>query len=361
MKKISYILLVLSFTFSFNLFSCSDTNFYTTDPRLMDLEIKNQGDTNTCYAHTLSTVYNLEKAKNDEEMINPYWLGFVHKKRLIHWKPRSMNYSLLSWSWQDLTKYGSCDNSLIRSSIDKLKNKISYTDDQFFYLLESFFKIKKKYKIKRDRDYQLALEKTYKKVLKDSDEFEVKWNYNDIKNIFDPLRFRVVKGDMFKFLKRDAFKKCLDNTHDINGTLVSTGRFYQSNRKLARYINRSLKKGSSVAIGYCGRSVFHQDENSKNFKVKPRVLKVLKKKCGAHYSALVGSRMKDNKCQYLLRNSYGKSFWAPKRYECWCLNEKTGTQGNCQKGQAQKGLRVLGCWIPENKILTNTYDISYFR
>ncbi len=98
------LLLILTFTLPAALLACDDVNLFDESAQLKGLEIVNQGDMNTCYAHSMAALYNIENATHESERVHPYWLAFNHKKRLIHWTPRNLDYSILSWSYNDLKK-----------------------------------------------------------------------------------------------------------------------------------------------------------------------------------------------------------------------------------------------------------------
>ena len=102
-----------------------------------------------------------------------------------------------------------------------------------------------------------------------------------------------------------------------------------------------------------------------------------KASCGGHSSVLVGSRAKNNKCEYLLRNSWGTNFgdWTS-NWECFCEQrkaQKTTVSGNtytttykverfnCKKKthQYQHGIKVLGCWVNEDALANNISEASW--
>lgn len=340
--------------------ACQEVNFYETHPAINDLPIINQGSLNACYAHILSTVYNLDVAKNTEDQLHPFWVAFVHKNQGLHWQPKKLDYSLLSLAWNDLRKHGTCPHSLVQNRITELKNGAPYSDSQFFYLLDHYFKTKKNL-TKTDLGYHLVLLKLHRKLIKESGgKFEIPWKLEHLYTVLNPIRHQVARQSFFEWMKSSVFKNCSDNaSYKPNQTLASTGRSTEKNTELSSIIESLLAKNQSVSVGYCLRMIkdptFLKD-------IQPRVLKLAYLKCGAHYSTLVGSRKVGNSCEYLLRNSYGKSFWAHESYTCYCKNTSTGENRDCQKSEINDpNLEVLGCWVNSDKLLTNTFDISYFK
>jgi hypothetical protein len=345
-----------------NSYSCDEVNFYQTRPEIFDEPVKNQADMSTCYAHSLSTLYNLEIAKSSEEKINTYWIAYNHKKRIIHWQPRDLNYSVLSWAFSDLKKAGRCDASINKSILDDLKNGASYSDDQLMYVLKSYFKKKSFKMINPSYNFSEIINETYVYLKENSNGFEIAWNIEDVSNILNSIEKQSRFTDLFGFLKK-RFSKCSDNTSRVYGDLKSFGRGFESNKKLKRKIRNILNNNSAIGIGYCPNVVYEVDPNtSKDIKIIPRIAKSFTKKCGAHYSVVVGSRKMNNRCQYLVRNTYNTNYWAHKNVKCWCKDNSSQKQFNCSSLSFDpKNQKVLGCWFDSDKLLNNTYDLSFFR
>ncbi len=361
------ILLLISILYFGNVYSCEDVNLYKTRPEIFTLKIKNQGDMSTCYAHSLSTLYNLEVAKTFEDLINPYWIAMNHKNKILHWQPKDLDYSILSWAFKDLKKSGQCDNSIIVKSLLKLKNGVNYSDDQVMYLLKIFFKRKSFKLLRASYNFQKIIDETYSYVIKNSVEFEKVWLKEDVTKILQPLEYRSRARGLFSFLKYDLFNECSYSTRSISSDLRNFGRGFESNETVAKTLDQVLSSDKAVSLGYCTSIIFEKDPEAKSTlniskKLLPRITRAVSGKCGAHYSVIVGSRNTGNSCDYLIRNSYGTGFWANKNTECWCLNKLTGKQNNCRKDNFDsKKQIVLGCWAEKQKLLNNTFDLSYFR
>lgn len=315
---------------------CENINLY--EQASLNRKIYNQGDMHTCYAHSLSALYEQEY----KERVNPYWIAFIHKDRLLHWQPNNLNFSLLSWAYSDLVKKGRCSNKIISDNLKRLKAQSLYSDDQFFYLIQIYFKKEKN------------LAKLLDYLKENSKDFERAWKLDDIKNILGLVQ-RAESTKLFDFLKDEVFKGC-EYTDDVNANLVSMGRGFESNKKLLNTINNVLKDHKALSIGLCPSAAYKYTED--DIKTKPRLLKSVKGRCGAHYVNIVGSRERENKCELLIRNSY-PGFWAHKSLECYCQD---GVETfNCTKADITASTKVLGCWVPSEKVLSNTYDLSYFE
>jgi hypothetical protein len=358
MKKLIILLsLVTSFT---TLANCPDVNLYRDTQRIWEIPIENQGEMNTCYSHTLSTIYNLNQSSNADNL-NVYWTGFIHKNRILHWSPKSMNYSLLQWAWSDVVKKGVCDINVVKANLDKVKNGVPYSDDQLMYLLSYYFKSKFFRGVRSERNYLRTLAALMKKLNKVPEGFERPWVLDEIHQILDPIRRNSSHKGFFEFLGQYVFKECKDNRHRPSGILNYTGRKMESNDWIADYVGKVLYANKPVGIGYCPKIVHAEDPaTTKDITVMPRILKAASTRCGSHYATLVGSRPAGNSCEFLLRNTYSDDFWAHESIECWCLDKSTGQQRNCRKKDDQGKVKVLGCWMSKDKLMTNIYDVYNF-
>lgn len=358
MKNLKYFLFATFIIFTQNSQACMDANLYEDTSSLNKIKIVNQGDMNTCYAHTLATTYNIEFGEEQQDRLHPYWVAFAHKNRTIHWSPKSMNYSILSWAWADMSKKGICSYNETQQRIDKLKAGVNYTDDQLFYLLQTYFKSKFWIGVRTNKGFQKTLKKLEKKLAK-SQQFEIAWNRSDLERILFPIRSKSKGKSFFKFLEKHVFNDCQTLSYPEQ-KVVNFGRGFESNKSVALQVEHLLAMGKPVALGYCPRPIYKGGD--KDIDGLPRISRAISTKCGSHYSVLVGSRKKAQSCEYLIRNTYSEKFWASSdSTECYCENRITGVRGNCKRSDSNSSdQKVLGCWFSSKKILDNTFDLSYF-
>ena len=317
---------------------------YETHTALGGMPIQNQGTLNTCYAQTLSTIHNLDNS----QQIDPFWIAFVHKIDGLHWQPRKLDYSMLSLAYGDLQRSGACDVDLVNEAYRKLKNGVSYSNSQLFYLLVEFFK---------NKNIDELIEELPEQTLND---YEVAWSKADLEKILKPIAESTRKKSLFNWLKENLFQSCRDNlTVSFPDPLTSFGRAKETNTILAFVIEDLLKDNKAVAAGFCGKVFSDPDLR---IKASPRLLKSIHAKCGAHYVTLVGNRKKAGSCEYLVRNSLGTGFWAHQDYTCYCKDKSLNQNRDCRKSElANPHLAVLGCWIERETLLTNTFDLSYLN
>jgi hypothetical protein len=342
-------------------FACENINLFETNPRVLETKIVNQGDMSTCYAHSLAALFSMEKATRIEDSLHAYWVAFIHKQRYIHWKPRNLDYSLLSWAYSDVKKHGICPFNLVENRIHELKNGINYSNDQLMFLLHTFFVKKKFYNISKQSKFNKVLKLTLSELQKQSSKFEQKWSLDDLTKILSPIRYQVQHKSFFNYLKQNVFDRCHQEAFPTEEKLVSLGKGFEANQSVQAQLEMVLGQDKAIAIGYCSKKVLRTDpQSTKDTQSFPRITRAFAKDCSAHYSLLVGSRKVGKRCDLLLRNSYGEGFWGEKGMKYWCLDESTGTQRNCSDSENNPHLKVLGAWIDAEKITANTYEFTYF-
>ena len=361
MKKIIFSLLVILSPLAQA--TCENTNFYLTKPHLFELPIVNQGDMSTCYAHSLAQLYNIDKGEG-KKIMHPYWVAYNHKHRYLHWSPRKLDYSLMSWAQKDLKKTGSCAPEEVQARLDTLKQGVGYTDDQLMYAMSFFFKYKNLRSISTPEKFEKVFKGYLFKIQERSFDFEKPWTHTELHAILAPLREQMSRIGLMTFLKRHVLGDCA--TSPVTDVLASFGRKRESNSNLSGRIEKLLSEQKTIGIGYCAKTVYARDPaSSKDVSIKPRLLRAASLRCGAHYSVLVGSRKtvtpKGESCEYLLRNTYGEGQWAHASMNCFCYDVMTEEFKDCKSTDVADNLRNLGCWVDRDKMLNNTYDISYLK
>jgi hypothetical protein len=360
MKKLT-IIFFFSLLISSLSYACEDVNLFETNPRVLETKIVNQGDMSTCYAHSLAALYSMEKATRLEDSLHAYWVAFTHKQRFIHWKPRNLDYSLLSWAYSDIKNQGICPYNLVQDRIDEIKNGINYSNDQLMFLLHTFFVKKKLHNISNESKFKKVLSSTLAELKSESKKFELPWTLSDLSTILTPIKKKAHHQSFIRFLKHDVFQQCASAAFSTDENLLSLARGFEPNKTVQSRIEMALGLDKPIAIGYCSKRVLKANPSStKDARSFPRITRAFSGNCGAHYSLLVGSRKVGKSCELLLRNSYGEGFWGQKGMKYWCLDESSGTQRNCSQDENNPHLRVLGAWINAEKMAANTYEMSYF-
>ena len=153
-----------------------------------------------------------------------------------------------------------------------------------------------------------------------------------------------------------------------------------TDNELDQKIINILKSNQPVGISYCSSVLQDKNyrgiSNSRNDSVRilHRTLRVISeedtkkgsfskgdgkifKGCGRHASLIVASRKKDNKCQYLLRNTWGADPLYRDFKDCLCETSK-GKYVACKNKDANPN--KVGCWIDSESLTPNIYSLTHF-
>lgn len=172
----------------------------------------------------------------------------------------------------------------------------------------------------------------------------------------------VANTSMFKKLLLDDCKPKKGNKLPVSHVFSPVNANDNDYKKLLR--NHFAKKSQPIGIRYCSEVLKNPDldainDNTGKSRTDSRI-----GKCGSHASMLVASRPSGNSCEYLLRNTWGAGYgsWT-KNWKCACKDKKNGTYFNdCKKDtHPVNKFEVVGCWIPESKIIKNLYGTQWLE
>lgn len=349
---------------------CTPVNLYDSQTSPFHrMPIYNQGELNTCYAYTASQLidfYRFTKDQNATELTNPIWTALIHKINTpIHWNPDNLDFSRMTWVFDNLEDHGICKAEVMERAIDKLRNGNSNLTDEdilFFFqsLWDEFHNTKKIYH-SREKTYQQAYDTVSK-----NEYFGGKIKTSLAEQFhFIVYRFEDKRLDA---LKNGVFGECKGmNLLPIElPPRKSSGFGFASNAKIQRHIEETLADSVPMGIGYCYNLV-QNGPGFRGIKFKPRIIGMAFKNelCAAHYSMVVGKRpnAETGKCEYLIRNSFGTGFWTDK-WNCTCRNSKKTKNEyfDCKASEAIKeSLEVVGCWIDSGDLAENTFDLTRLR
>lgn len=86
--------------------------------------------------------------------------------------------------------------------------------------------------------------------------------------------------------------------------------------------------------------------------------------CNYHESLVVGKKMLNGKCQFLIRNSLGDGYWAgSNQVRCLCKNKQTGEYADdCSAAtHPSPQFMVEGCWLDSIKLARNTGVVTFME
>lgn len=324
------------------------------------MPIVDQGRTGMCYAVTASQMMNYHLKENgSSNKVSPFWLALNHKlHKKTHWNPDSLSFSLLSWSYSDYFQKGHCDQTIAENKLDQVSKQLELSHYNLIETFEMLWDYSKKNAVFKMKDFITYATKRHrtKFILQP-------WQVYHLRKSFPKL---ANNSSLMSFFKKSFFNHCDDRSQKLKipSRVKKHARALTSEKKQENKLLSLLNQQSDkpVAIGYCANILRYPGHRIPGR--LPGLSLVASKKCYAHYSLIVGSRVKKsnekNQCEILVRNSYGDKFWAEKSYECYCQNKKTSQKYNCKKEEFDINKeKVLGCWLPSLDLAANTFELNH--
>lgn len=300
-----------------------------------------QGPVGICYSHAATTLIDLWRdlhgLKLTKQMAysNPQYAALLYK--MTDKETNTLDSGSAQVTIDEVRKYGMCRFDVIEQSMNSfaLNKKISTRD--WYAITEWFFE---SYNSKLQKEIVDAPNKAEK--LK---EIFLRFNKKDrVKNIFDNGDFQKIYESMepyllskdYKAYARDVFSACFkkENIYLPTLRLPPLVSIYQ-NLKLTDYLIEQLDRKNPVGITYKASVLTSDDKFLKRIE--------LFFSDSDHQSVIVGKRVRDNQCQFLLKNSWGN----------YC-----GYKWECQKNS--KGEEV-GVWVDGRALIMASKDIFYFN
>ncbi len=349
--------------------ACTPVNLYDLPHHPFDrIPIYNQGEMSTCYAYTASQMIDFWRFNQDpdsSDLTSPLWTALIHKINVpIHWNPDSLDFSRMTWVFNSLERNGICRASVVNRAVERLRNgnvNLSEPDLMFFFqtLWDEYqvpFGDLKTNEAVYGRAYEKVAALPY---------FEGKIQYS----LKDKFHFMThyFKGQRLETLMDEVFSECKGEAL-LPVTLPSResmGLGFASNRKFTRRIEKTLARDEPLGIGYCYK-ILDEGPGYRGIHSPFRFLGMAlnQSECSAHYSMIVGQRPgAQGGCQYLIRNTYGTNFWTD-HFSCLCQKKGSNTHEHqeCRASDADaKDLTVLGCWIDSQDLVSNAFDLTYFK
>lgn len=347
------------FTFIVNAYCCDEYNLYKTNKSFASIPISDQDSIGACYAYTATTLIDTERFENGvdpSKRIHPLWAAYTYK---MYGLPThgTIESGSAYFAIKGINELGICLESVGAKLIKKYKGLYSLSDAKFMNVIENAFIVNTVMKDKdlSEEDKYDAEEKACKVISKKSSRTILDIIANDLSIVQSEIVPTMVAGEIFKGCvasKRNKPKIEIESLKQRN--CKNCG-----NRRLESYIVSQLKRDKPVAIGYCADVL--SDKNHEGVKVpgswdffKDRKRK--KGNCSGHESIVAGSRKKDNKCQLLVRNTWGD--WKSKTWKnCLCETSK-GVYEACSRGDSK--VNSVGCWVDSDKLTKNIFRTTHF-
>ncbi|MCT4640933.1 MAG: hypothetical protein N4A33_01460 [Bacteriovoracaceae bacterium] len=356
--------IILYFIFISIAFTCESTNLYKSSKSLQSIPILDQDSVGACYAYTASQILDVERFDNGvsyTKRSHPIWAAVAYKTQESGFFDQSVEGGRAGNAIKAIYKYGICTYKEGEALISKYRKENNLSESEFMNILESSYEY---YNLSKKEKKEGLSESEKKEYASCKNVINSKAGDSVLTNIQDQFKissnYILPKLVMQVILKDCVPKKKYQPLVDINKLKVGSCSKC-SDKELENHIVKQLKRKKPVGISYCYKILNdkkHSGLNSRSdyYFFAPKRNSLLNKECGGHASMLVGSRKKNNKCQFLLRNTWGN--WKSGTWND-CLCEKTkGVYVPCTK--KDRHLNSVGCWIDSDRLMANTYRTVHF-
>ena len=304
-----------------------------------------QGPVGLCYSHAATTLMDMYrdihglKISKGIALSNPQYAALLYK--MDHGggylgKTNTLDGGYAQHTINSVRKYGMCRFDVIDKAMLKFSKENHISTRDWYAFTEWFLEF---YDKKAQRELQRAPNKS--KALKEI--FSRYTKRKRIEDFYNYADFTAVYNSMKPYLLSGSYK---DYAKEVFGQCFKKENIYLTSKKLPKVITHS-------GLGGKAKRVIHQldQKNPVGITYGADILRGGTKwyhdikyffMGTNHQSVIVGKRVRNKKCQFLLKNSWGnycKYSW------------------ECQKGP--KGIE-LGIWIDADSLMTAARDIFYF-
>lgn len=358
-KGIGLLVFLLAISNSFAKSNCEEINFYD-DPfsPLHQMDVCDQGPLGVCYATSAAQLINYQLGRQKgskaaaQVAVHPLWIAYLYKQ-----DEKGFSSGLTDKSANIIRRHGICPAPVVEKSIKDFVGNAWMNGYQLFCLIEKF-----ETEWKGEKEARQAFQSAHRKCMG--------WSYFN-EDIYDKVidlvtdnKGNIQKPSAFKMAK-NIFNSCYTPgvIQKKNIQRLDAECEWCTDSEIKEKVSEFLKKDKMVGVDYCARVLDNKNysglSSGRNayFQLLPRGSKVVDpNKCGNHASVLVGQKKINNKCHYLLRNS-----WGNRKYQQWpnCVCEEyDGTTVDCQYGKPP--YKAVSCWVGADELAKNTYRlISY--
>lgn len=342
-------LLALLFSFPVLGQDCASLNLLTAkDSPFNKLPVYDQDGIGICYAYTASQLADYYLIQNGgERSVHPLWgalkLSEADKKSTI-----SIGHTDLAL--KQIIKKGNCHYNKISGTLSEWASKANIRESDVISLIEIFAS---KLKVQQDAKSSPLAEDEVEDVINAA--LNGQKNYCSpgatLEQLIPELKSLSVMSsrEMLSQLILPACQK--PEKIKLPGVAYYSKKSGQENlRELKKQL---INRATPVSINYCSEVLY-----------KPAFSGGDRTRCSMHASLIVGMRKDENKCQLLLRNTWGTGFGThTDNWKCLCKKRDTGEMvDDCTASTHNNGMyTVEACWIDSDAIERNIDSLSYLK
>ena len=313
------------------------------EPTLRKMPVLDQDGMGICYAFAAAQMVEYQALKKGiNRSFSAIDASFVSKKHLAD-NAFKLDSGLTDSTLTHILDDGIATRSCIDRVIKKYTQGTSLSSEEFLSLVEDVWTARRKKasdaQIKKDlknqcTNYGISVDQ-FSDLLKDLD-----------------VPFKTYIAQMFNECESERV-----SMDELN--LKVTKKVSGTNLEMVKAIDRLLDKKSPPNLVLCAEILQSKPKHRGliiNGSKRDFVMKNNERDCGTHGVLATGRRKINNRCEYLIRNSWG-STWAPKTLTCACKTPKA-YYPDCSKNKETGGQKVMvGCWVKEEDLIANTKNV----
>ncbi|WP_408097703.1 hypothetical protein ACJVC5_01965 [Peredibacter sp. HCB2-198] len=357
---------------------CTPTNLITeSNSPFRKIPVYDQDGTNICYAYVTSQLldYNLMKKGVQERTAHPLWLAMNHGKHAIKTVPNERNRTMIGSgnvkrTIESLGTYPICSYSTVESSLAQMAKAAKTKDSEVVQFIETYTQRLAAH----DESRALAALEGRESNLDDIDiitliketkaDADMRWcSSNATWDALLPLLRNLNAVTTPEMVEKLLFQACQNKQFNLQAPKATIKIFGETDGvvtgKIANVMD-SIK--APVSVSYCAKALTQPNLQGITYRNPNGAKLQYAQGCEHHESLIVGKKQVGNSCQLLLRNTWGSNFgtWT-KDKKCLCKNRQTGAYlDDCNSTAHNNGqYTVEGCWIDEDVINRNTYQMTY--
>lgn len=309
---------------------------------LKDIPILDQDGIGVCYAYTAATLIEFELRKaGKKRTVSPIDIGLIYKQEYEYGNVTSLDaggtFDAVKATLDRGVATRECIDRVLKAGTGNLPNM---NTENLIKQMHRFYALKKQKKsqvqIRKEMiDGCNCTPEAQKGLLKLIDELHV------------PL-------DVFlsKLLKPCEDERLKTLGLDVKVSYRSIGSDYD----IKRVIDKFLAKSKPSSLGICSQIIQGKPNYKGVYSTIRGLSKLFGEECEGHAVLVTARRKIENKCHYLVRNSWGAT-WQAKGRVCACKT-KTKYYQDCKSIPANDSANkiVVGCWVDQAQLLPNTFN-----
>lgn len=301
-----------------------------------------QGPVGLCYSHAAVTlldmwrdIHGLKITKNIA-LSNPQFAALLFKMEYAKDERSTLDAGGGFKTLKAIKKYGMCRDDVIQRAMDvySRSNKISTRD--WYAVTEwflEFYNLKIQKEIDKAEDKAEKLKEIFSRYT-DRDDVKLIYENGDFNKIYEGLKPYLLKRD-YKGYAQNVFRECFKKENIYLGTLNLPNINQETNPfKFIPSIISNLDRKNPVGISYAHQILKEGGGTLKKIKYLWSD--------GDHQGVLIGKRVRDKKCQFLLKNTWGNFC----KYAWECQKSPNGGE--------------IGAWIDADSLAPALKHLYFF-